>query len=130
MKSTNTLPERLLAGALDDLGVVYERHVAGLPGTPDIVLTSDRVAVFVHGCYWHRHYACTRARVPARDTAGWLDRFASTVARDQQVAAALRACAWWPHVAWECDILADHSAEADAVMKTVSSWRVWHQHMS
>lgn len=125
MKSTNTLPERLLASALDDLGYAHERNVAGLFGTPDIVFRGDRIAVFVHGCYWHRHHGCSRARVPMNDTSKWLDKFANIVARDQQVAAALREGGWLPYVAWECDILADHVAEAQRVIAALAAWQAW-----
>ena len=89
MRSTNTMPERLLAKALSDRGLAFVTHERGLPGTPDLVFQNDRLAVFVHGCYWHRHHGCDRARLPKTDTVGWLKRFAKTVDHDQVVASRL-----------------------------------------
>lgn len=105
MKSRNTIPEVLLADAFDDLDLDYTRHERSLPGTPDIVFPHERVAVFVHGCYWHRHANCPRASIPKKDPMVWVARFEEMVRRDQRNIKALRADGWRVYVAWECDIL-------------------------
>lgn len=127
MKSTNTLPERLISAALEDLGYLHERNVAGLPGTPDIVLRNDRVAVFVHGCFWHRHHLCSRAKVPTKDTSTWLNRFASIVTRDQQVVLLLSDDGWFPRIVWECEILADQAGVARRVVDSIDAWHAWNR---
>lgn len=126
MKSRDTLPERLLSSALDELGYPHERNLASLPGTPDIVMSSHRVAVFVHGCFWHRHHECNRARVPMKDTSVWLDRFADIVERDQRTIGLLKARGWFPRIAWECEILNDHVAAAGRVIESIDAWLVWN----
>lgn len=113
MKSRNTTPEVLLADAFDDLGLAYTTHDRSLPGTPDLVFTDEKMSVFVHGCYWHRHAGCPRAALPENDTLAWVGRFQRKVAHDQQVAAALRGDGWWVYVAWECDILRRPAAVAE-----------------
>lgn len=105
MKSKDTLPEVLLADAFDELGHEYTRHDRDLPGTPDIVFREERMVVFVHGCYWHRHANCDRTTHPKNDRRAWVARFEQMVRRDQQNMDALRSEGWWVYVAWECDIL-------------------------
>lgn len=125
MRSTNTLPERLLAEALSARGLDFTTHDRGLPGTPDLVFKNDRLAVFVHGCYWHRHHGCERARLPKTDTVGWLSRFGQTVSHDQAVANRLRKDGWLVHVAWECDVLADPGLVALDVARARAAHAMW-----
>lgn len=115
MKSSNTLPEQLLELGLEALDLTFRTQARGLPGTPDIAFDHERLAVFVHGCYWHRHDGCDRARTPTRDTLVWLDRFRGIVARDQQVTASLGALGWSVFVVWECEIRRDHDVAAARV---------------
>lgn len=116
MQSKNTLPELALGEALRRRGVSFAAHASTLPGTPDIVFWHSRMAVFVHGCYWHRHFQCPRARTPRTDTFGWLRRFAVNVQRDQIVVRQLRLGGWWTFVAWECELLNDTESVCTALM--------------
>lgn len=115
MKPTNTLPEQLLALGLDELGLTYRTQARGLPGTPDVAFDLERLAVFVHGCYWHRHAGCVGSRTPTKDTLAWLTRFRLMVERDQAVASDLLALGWSVYVAWECEIRRDHDLAAQGV---------------
>lgn len=134
MKSRNTWPERQLQGGLDEARVRYRTHASELPGTPDVVLDAHRIAVFVHGCHWHRHLGCTGARVPRSNTLDWLARFQSTVLNDQAVARALRDQGWWVYVAWECALrqdgkgivldLMDLMSEREAMRTEQGGWLV------
>ena len=80
-------------------------HYRNLRGTPDIVFRAERMAVFLHGCYWHRYASCFLASHPKKDREAWTARFEETVRRDQRVDASLRADGWWVYIACECDIL-------------------------
>ena len=60
IRSKDTKPERIVRLYLYHRGYRYRKNVRGLPGTPDIVLAKYRVAIFVHGCFWHGHEAATR----------------------------------------------------------------------
>jgi DNA mismatch endonuclease (patch repair protein) len=97
-----TRPEIALMTVLSDLA--FDVQVAELPGTPDLVFPRQRVIVFIHGCYWHRHFDCAIARTPRKNDYEWLRRFAKNARRDQEVASRLRSDDWWVHVAWECEI--------------------------
>jgi DNA mismatch endonuclease (patch repair protein) len=85
-----------------------------LPGKPDIVLPRYWAAIFVHGCFWHRHANCKVANTPKSNTAFWTEKFDRNVQRDQRVAAALAAMGWRVFVAWECEINSSSKLEATA----------------
>lgn len=104
VKSRNTGPERQVASLLRRLGVRYRGNVASLPGRPDFVVRAgnERLAIFVHGCWWHGH-ACRRgARVPKTNRDYWLAKVARNRRRDRRVARELRAAGYSVWTVWEC----------------------------
>lgn len=103
-----TKPESIMAEDLSRLNLFFRPHDYRLPGRPDFVLEDVRIAVFVHGCYQHRHSGCSRSRSPKSNSFVWMARFWDTVARDQKNVAALTAAGWWVFVAWECELYANH----------------------
>jgi DNA mismatch endonuclease (patch repair protein) len=113
-----TRPEMALMTALR--GLAFDTQVRGLPGTPDIVFPKERVAVFVHGCYWHRHFDCAIARTPQKNDYEWLRQFAKNARRDQKVVSRLRNDDWWVHVAWECEINRDPELVAQEIRQTLA----------
>lgn len=113
-----TSPEIALMTALKDLD--FDTQVVGLPGTPDIVFPKERVVVFVHGCYWHRHFDCAIARTPRKNDYEWLRRFAKNTRRDQEVVSLLRNKDWWVHVAWECEISKNPDLVAHEIRQTLA----------
>ena len=104
VKGRDTGPEKRLRSLLFRQGFRFRLHKAELPGTPDIVLPRYRTAVFVNGCFWHRHAGCRRASMPASNVAYWERKFQRTVARDAAVTAALEAMGWQVVVVWECEL--------------------------
>jgi DNA mismatch endonuclease (patch repair protein) len=74
-----------------------------LPGTPDILLPRYRTAIFVHGCFWHRHHGCNRASHPATNAEKWNQKFERNIARDRDVARELSDLGWSVEVIWECE---------------------------
>ena len=104
VKGRDTTPELRLRRALHALGLRHRLGGAGLPGRPDLVYPRLRAAVFVHGCFWHRHPGCPRATTPATRTDYWGPKFARNVARDAEVEAALLALGWRVGVVWECGL--------------------------
>ncbi|MDB5441491.1 MAG: very short patch repair endonuclease [Caulobacteraceae bacterium] len=104
VKSRDTTPEMTVRRALTRLGARYRLHRADLPGKPDIVLPGRRLALFVHGCFWHGHDCARGARVPKQNQDYWLGKVGRNRARDVAAQAALRAAGWRVEVIWECDL--------------------------
>ena len=77
------------------------------PGKPDIVLPKYHVAIFVHGCFWHRHEGCKDATTPKTRTEFWLEKFDKNVKNDQIKQEKLRELGWKVIVIWECEIKKD-----------------------
>lgn len=103
IRGRDTGPEIAVRKALHAGGFRYRLHRRDLPGTPDILLIRQRIAIFVHGCYWHRHEGCRNATTPATRTDFWEAKFAANVERDARNAAALEAAGWKVVVIWECE---------------------------
>lgn len=103
IRGKDTVPEIAVRRALHAAGFRFRLHRRDLPGTPDIVLVRQRIAVFVHGCYWHRHEGCRNATTPGTRTDFWQAKFAANVERDARKTAALEAAGWTVVVIWECE---------------------------
>jgi DNA mismatch endonuclease, patch repair protein len=104
VRGKDTQPEHVVRRLLHAMGLRFRLHRRDLPGTPDIVLPRYRIAMLVHGCFWHRHSGCGRATMPATRTEFWEAKFARTTARDAAQLAALKAAGWTPVVVWECEL--------------------------
>lgn len=104
IRSSNTSPELAIRKALHRQGFRYRLDVRSLPGRPDIVLPRYNVAIFVHGCFWHRHEGCKIATVPKSNTPFWLGKFQRNVDRDIRVRSQLEAQGWRVIVVWECEL--------------------------
>lgn len=104
VKGRNTTPEMTVRRALTKLGARYRLHRKDLPGRPDIVMPGRRLAVFVHGCFWHGHDCARGARVPKQNREYWVAKVARNVARDTRTAEALTALGWRVETVWECEL--------------------------
>ena len=102
-RSFDTKPEIAMREALTASGLKHFAVRSNLPGTPDIVFETEKVAVFVHGCYWHRCPYCS-LRLPATNLDYWTAKFARTRARDKLNARTLRAAGWSVVIVWECKL--------------------------
>ena len=104
VRSKDTKPEMAVRRYLHKHGLRYRLHRRDLPGCPDLVISSRRVAVFIHGCFWHRHPGCRKTTMPASGEEFWRDKFAATVERDAIAHGALRRAEWGVLVIWECEV--------------------------
>jgi DNA mismatch endonuclease (patch repair protein) len=104
IRSKHTKPELIVRSALHRMGLRFRLHAKNLPGHPDIVLPRWRVALFVHGCFWHRHRNCHLTYTPKTRASFWNTKFRSNVDRDQTHQQALRRQGWRVAVIWECDV--------------------------
>jgi DNA mismatch endonuclease, patch repair protein len=103
VRHKDTKPEMLVRRALHRAGHRFRLQARDLPGRPDIVFSGDRVAIFVHGCFWHRHPGCEHTRTPKTRVEFWNAKFNGNVRRDEASQAALEAADWNVLVIWECE---------------------------
>jgi len=104
VKSRDTGPEKTIRRILTKLGARYRLHRKDLPGNPDVVMPGRRLALFVHGCFWHGHDCARGARAPKQNAAYWQAKIGRNRARDETSTAALEAAGWRVETIWECDL--------------------------
>ncbi|SDK67288.1 very short patch repair endonuclease [Billgrantia gudaonensis] len=100
----NTGPEMALRRYLHKRGYRFRLHRKDLPGTPDLVLPKYRLAIFVHGCYWHRHAGCFYASTPKTNELFWKEKFDKNIARDRRQQAELQRLGWRVLIVWQCGL--------------------------
>ena len=104
VKSRDTTPERAVRALLREIAPGYRLHRADLPGKPDIVYRGRKLAIFVHGCFWHGHDCARGARMPKTNADYWRAKIARNRARDEKTLAALAAIGWRALVVYECEL--------------------------
>lgn len=104
VRSRDTKPELLVRRLVHRLGYRYRLHGRGLPGTPDLVFSSRRKVVFVHGCFWHRHDCRLGDRLPKSRQEFWKEKLDGNRRRDVAAHQSLRDLGWESHVVWECEV--------------------------
>jgi DNA mismatch endonuclease (patch repair protein) len=100
----------------------YRVH-SKLPGRPDLAFPGVRLAVFLHGCFWHRCPSCDLP-VPKANREFWEAKFAQNVARDVRVVAELRALGWDSMVIWEHEVRRGADGAAATVIDAIGARRV------
>lgn len=103
VRSKNTAAELILRRAVHRRGFRYSIDVMDLPGRPDFAFRRGRVAVFVHGCFWHSH-SCRRGARPTSNERFWKSKLDANKRRDQRATRLLRKIGWLPIVVWECQL--------------------------
>jgi DNA mismatch endonuclease (patch repair protein) len=103
VRQRDTAAEVAVRLAAYALGHHFRIHNRDLPGSPDIANRTRKWAIFVHGCFWHRHLGCPRTTTPKRNRAFWVEKFQANRARDRRVRAALRRAGYRTVVVWECE---------------------------
>ena len=104
IRGQDTAPERAVRSIAHGLGLRFRLHRKDLPGRPDLVFPKHQLAVFVHGCFWHRHQGCRISHIPKSRTEYWTQKFAKNVDRDQRNEDALKILGWRVLVIWECEV--------------------------
>lgn len=103
VRSKNTGPELIVRRLLHALGYRYRLYCKTVVGHPDIVFKGRRKAVFVHGCFWHRHEGCPNCRLPKSRLDFWQPKLTANQMRDSKIQEALRQLGWEVVVVWECE---------------------------
>ncbi len=122
IKGKNTKPEMLVRKALFAAGYRFRLHRKDLSGSPDIVLPGRKVAIFVHGCFWHAHQGCRLAKLPTTRPDFWRKKLGRNAARDAAAVNALRLQGWRVLVIWECFLRQQRGLSEIAA--AVSDWMV------
>lgn len=115
IRGKDTQPELLLRRGLFARGIRFRLHVASLPGRPDIVIRKHRVAILIHGCFWHAHKGCKYFRLPGGNRRFWAKKLGRNRQRDEQDAAKLQASGWRIGIVWECATRISSTAVLDAL---------------
>ena len=115
VKGKDTSCELAVRRALHKAGFRFRLHRKDIPGTPDIVLPRYRLAVFVHGCFWHWH-GCKRSRMPSSNVEYWTSKISRTQKRDQHNRETLDSSNWKCVVVWECEL----SSGTDALIERLN----------
>lgn len=118
IRGKNTGPELKLRYALFAVGFRYRLHRRNLPGSPDMVFPKYRAALFVHGCFWHRHMGCRYATTPKSNIEFWHRKFEGNVSRDERNHSMLRQSGWRVAIVWECAL----KRSVEDVVESVGVW--------
>lgn len=103
VRNKDTRPEMRVRSLVHSLGYRYRLHQRNLPGQPDLVFSSRRCVILVHGCFWHQHACKSGNRLPKSNVRFWRKKLASNVARDKTQLRALRNLGWRVLTIWECE---------------------------
>lgn len=104
IRSKNTVPEIYFRKLLFARGYRYSLNSAKVPGHPDIYLRKYNTAIFIHGCFWHRHPGCKYAYMPKSRVEFWQKKFESNIKRDGVVRAELQERGIKCLLVWECTV--------------------------
>lgn len=106
IKSKNTKPEMVVRRLIHEMGFRYRLHGKNLPGKPDLVFSTRKKVIFIHGCFWHAHSnpECKISRVPKSNEEFWIPKLEATSIRDRKHITELQSLGWKSLVIWECEI--------------------------
>jgi len=120
-KSKDTRPELSLRKLLWRMNVRgYRLHTKSVPGRPDITFARMKLAVLVHGCFWHRCPKCALP-LPKSNTAFWKAKFERNKARDTRKERELKEAGWKVLTIWECEIRKDSKKAANKVIRALKA---------
>jgi DNA mismatch endonuclease (patch repair protein) len=104
IRSKDTAPEMAVRRLVHSLGYRYRLHSPKLPGKPDMVFTSRKKVIFVHGCFWHAHKGCPKGKLPKTNLKFWKPKLEKNQKRDKRNQRKLKVAGWKVLVIWQCKI--------------------------
>lgn len=124
IRSKDTKPEIFLRKLLFAEGYRYRIAEKSVPGHPDIFLRKYNTAIFVNGCFWHRHQGCKYAYMPKTRVVFWQKKFDNNVKRDEEVYDELRRLQFRRLTVWECAIkrASRYESEKYAMLAAISAF--------
>jgi len=120
VRGKDTAIERKVRSYLHKRGYRFRKHVAGLPGSPDIVLPKYRATIFIHGCFWHGHYGCRKSRLPTTRHAFWEEKRRANLERDARKVTELLNLSWRIAVVWQCAL-----EQTETLNSTIDALEAW-----
>jgi len=121
IRGKNTAPELLLRRALHRNGFRYRLHVKELPGKPDIVFSSKKAIIMIHGCFWHGH-DCHLFKWPSTRVEFWRNKIESNMRRDKKVETELSNNGWRILTIWECALKGRKRTSEDEIITSAIRW--------
>lgn len=121
IRGRNTKPELLIRRGLHRLGYRFRLHDSRLPGTPDLVLPKYKAAIFVQGCFWHRH-ECALFKWPSSRPDFWKEKIAGNAQRDQKAIQVLLESGWRVAQIWECALKGANRRKLDDILNACEIW--------
>ena len=104
VRGRDTSPELKVRRILRGARIGYRLGGCGLPGRPDVVMKGRRIALFVHGCFWHGHDCARGARQPKANADYWIAKIDRNRARDARTSTELMDAGWAVVTVWECEM--------------------------
>lgn len=121
IRAKNTKPELIVRSCLHSAGFRFRLHRKDLPGKPDVVLPRHRVAILVHGCFWHGH-ACPLFKLPGTRTDFWLQKIRSNRHRDIRDTTLLVNQGWRVLTVWECALKGTQRIDTATMTEFLADW--------
>ncbi|ANF53533.1 very short patch repair endonuclease [Brevundimonas naejangsanensis] len=121
IRGADTRPELLVRRHLHAAGFRFRLHARELRGRPDVVMPRWNAAVFVHGCFWHRHTGCRYATTPATRPDFWREKFDRNMQRDAATLATLEDEGWRVATVWECALRREPAETLEALAAWIGS---------
>jgi DNA mismatch endonuclease (patch repair protein) len=121
IKGKNTQPELVIRRGLHARGFRFRLHAKDVPGKPDLVLPRFRAAIFVNGCFWHRH-DCHLFKMPSTRPEFWSQKIDRNVTRDRIVRTQLVEKGWRFLVVWECALKGRTRLGIEDVIARIATW--------
>jgi DNA mismatch endonuclease (patch repair protein) len=116
----DTAIEKKVRSYLHEKGYRFRKHVAGLPGSPDIVLPKYKAVIFVHGCFWHGHSGCRKSRLPTTRHDFWEEKRRANLERDARKISELTGSGWRVAIIWQCAL--EKPTTLSNTMSTLENW--------
>ena len=121
IKGKDTKIEVMVRQYLFHYGFRFRKNDKRYPGKPDVILPKYKTAIFVHGCFWHRHEGCKLATTPKTRTEFWMEKFAKNVANDKKHYEELQKMGWNVIVIWECELENDFEETMQKIMHNIKN---------
>jgi DNA mismatch endonuclease (patch repair protein) len=121
IRSRNTRPEKVIRSELHGLGYRFRLHSSKVPGHPDLVLPKHRVAIHIHGCFWHGH-DCSLFKKPGTRRAFWARKFVQNRRRDIAVVRMTLDAGWRHLTIWECAFRGPRQLGLESTIRKIAAW--------